>query len=60
MRVKFIKPEKTREFKDGQIIEAERVKSSIKSAPLISIKNAWGERYAYPASWFEIVEDNTV
>ena len=57
MKVKFIARDKTREFKEGEILEAERVVSKLKSEPLIMIADKWGENYAYPASWFEMVEE---
>ena len=57
MKVRFIAPEKTKEFKEGQILEAQRVVSKLKSVPLLAIRNQWGENYGYPASWFEVVEE---
>lgn len=55
MKVKFIAHDKTREFKFGEILEAGEVKSATTSK-WYAITNKFGEHYAYPAEWFEIVE----
>ncbi len=58
MKVKFIAPEKTREFKYGQILEAKRYRGVQFSNPLLIIKDKWGENYGYPAAWFEVIEED--
>ena len=56
MKVKFIKPEKTREFENGQIIKARYPADMNKN--IIVITNKWGEHYGYPATWFEVIEED--
>ena len=56
MKVRFIAPEKIREFKAGQIMEAEQYTGPKFSVPLLIIQNAQGESYGYPASWFEVID----
>lgn len=55
MKVKFIAREKTREFQEGQTLEAKYPKNGNKK--IVVIKNERDEYYGYPASWFEIVEE---
>ena len=55
MKIRFIAPEKTREFKEGQILDARYPADN--NHKIVVIKNRWGEHYGYPASWFEIIEE---
>lgn len=56
MKVRFIAPEKTKEFKKGDILEA-RIPKSATTGKWYAITNKYGENYGYPADWFEIVEE---
>ena len=55
MKVKFIATEKTKEFRKDELLEGFYSPSPTKK-PLICIANRWGETYAYPADWFEVLE----
>lgn len=55
MKVKFIATEKTKEFRKDELLEGFYSPSPTKK-PLICITNKWGETYAYPADWFEVLE----
>lgn len=55
-RVKFVR-EDCYGFKNGEIYEAIKAKSKLGGAELFCIKDKSGEEYAYPAEWFEIVEE---
>ena len=58
MKVRFIAPEKTRDFKEGQVLEARYPADNNRN--IIVIANQWGEHYGYPAKWFEIIEESSV
>lgn len=57
MTVRFIASDKTREFKLGQLLEAQEYTGQKFSNDLLIIKNKYGESYGYPKAWFEVVEE---
>ena len=56
IKVRFIAEDKTKEFKKGELLEA-RIPKSATAGKWYAITNRFGEHYAYPAEWFEIVEE---
>lgn len=59
MKIRFIAPDKTKEFKPGEILEARYpIGNGKEIKTMYGITNRFGEHYAYPASWFELVEDH--
>lgn len=44
-------------FVKGQVYECFHAKSKFGSTEMLCVVDDSGEEYAYPASWFEIIED---
>lgn len=57
MKVKYLGNGTIGSFKKGQILEAEYLKNP-KTNKALCIEDKDGEGYVYPASWFEIIEEN--
>ena len=55
IKVKFIK-DNAYGFIKGNIYNAFQAKSKFGKTKMICIINSDGEEYAYPASWFEVIE----
>ena len=59
MKVKYILSKEYYGFKHNQVYDAVSCKEKLGKKEMISIVNmdGDGEEYAYPASWFEIIDD---
>jgi hypothetical protein len=58
MKIKFIASEKTKEFQKNEVLEG-FYSPSPTPKPLICITNSFGDIYAYPAEWFDIVDEES-
>lgn len=56
MKIRFIATDKTKEFKYGEVLDA-RIPKGATTGKWFAITNKYGENYAYPAEWFELVEE---
>ena len=54
LKVRFVSDDKYG-FKNGEIYDAIEGHGTFAGVKMLCIKDASGEEYAYPASWFEIL-----
>ena len=57
MKVKYLGNGTVGDFKKGEVLEAEYPKST-KTKRAVVIRDKSGEKYGYPAKWFEIIEED--
>ena len=56
IKVKYIGKEGKYGFKNGNVYDAYEMKSNIKNASdMIGVVDDFGEEYAFPKEWFEIL-----
>lgn len=58
MKIKFIATEETKEFEKDEILEG-FYSPSPTPKPMICITNIFGDTYAYPAEWFEVIDEES-
>ena len=57
MRIRFIATDKTKEFHKDEELEGFYSPSPTRK-PLICITKKRGRTYAYPAEWFEVIDES--